>query len=74
MAHSSTSFTNAQKQLASHASMWDQTSIFTSLIIFFDQTGQRMSGAKVQAFSELHPRNLTSCQRAVCKARNCLAY
>jgi len=43
-------------------------------MIFVRQTRQRMSSAKTQAFSELHPCNLTARQIAVCNARNHIAH
>jgi len=39
--------------------MWDETNVLTSLKVFFEQTRRRMSGAKMQSLSELHPRSLT---------------
>jgi hypothetical protein len=54
--------------------MRDQTSVLTSLMVFFERTRRMMRGTKTQAFSKLHPLILTLCQRAVCNARNCLAH
>ena len=56
------------------ASMRDQTSVLTLLMVFFKRTRRRMSSAKMQVFLELHPCSLTLRQRALCKARNCLAH
>ena len=44
--------------ISRYQGIYNQTSVLTSLMVFFERTRQRMSGAKTQAFSELHPRIL----------------